>query len=64
MKQVEISQLSLEDLNDQLLSSNEKMGKLLLSHKVSYLENPMQIRELRKTIARIKTEMTKRKRQA
>lgn len=64
MKQEEIKQLSMEDLNDQLISSTEKMEKMVLTHKVSYLENPLQIRSLRKTIARLKTEVTKRNNQA
>ena len=60
MKQEEINQLSMEDLKDQLISSAEKMQKLMLTHKVSYLENPLQIRTLRKTVARLQTELTKR----
>lgn len=64
MKQEEINQLSLDDIKDQLISSTEKMEKLVLAHKVSYLENPLQIRSLRKTIARLNTELTKRNNQA
>lgn len=64
MKQEEISQLSIGDLDDRLISFTDKMEKLILTHKVSYLENPLQIRTLRKTIARLKTELTRRNRQA
>jgi large subunit ribosomal protein L29 len=64
MKQEEIVQLSLEDLKDRLDESNEKMGKLVLTHKVSPLENPLQIRSLRKTIARLNTELIKRNKEA
>ncbi len=64
MKQEEIVQLSLEDLKDRLDESNEKMGKLVLTHKVSPLENPLQIRSLRKTIARLNTELVKRNKEA
>jgi len=64
MKQEEISQLSIEDLKDNLLSSTEQMEKLIMTHNVSYLENPLQIRNLRKTIARLNTELTKRSSQA
>jgi large subunit ribosomal protein L29 len=60
MKQEEIIQLSLEDLKDRLDNSSEKLGKMVLAHKVSPLENPMQIRELRRTVARLNTELTKR----
>ena len=64
MKQKEITQLSLADLNDRLENSVEKMEKLILAHKVSPLENPLQIKTLRKTIARLNTELTKRNSQA
>jgi len=64
MKQEEIVQLSLGDLNDRLDESKERMGKLLLNHKVAPLENPLQIRHLRKTIAKLNTELSKRNTQA
>jgi large subunit ribosomal protein L29 len=64
MKQEEIVQLSLEDLKDRLDESNEKMDKLVLTHKVSPLENPLQIRSLRKTVARLNTELVKRNKEA
>jgi large subunit ribosomal protein L29 len=37
------------------------LNKLKLNHKVSDIENPMIIRSTRRTIARIKTELTNRK---
>jgi large subunit ribosomal protein L29 len=61
MKQEEIVQLSTEDLNDRIEESKEKMVKMLLNHKIAPMENPMQIRFLRKTIARLNTELIKRK---
>jgi large subunit ribosomal protein L29 len=64
MKQEEIVQLSGEDLKDRLDEANEKMQNMILTHTISPLENPLQIRHLRKTIARLKTEMNKRNNQA
>lgn len=64
MKQEEIVQLSAEDLKDRLDEAKENMEKLILTHKVSPLENPLQIRSLRKTIARLNTEVNKRQKQA
>lgn len=64
MKQEEVVQLSGEDLQDRIDESIEKMESLLLTHKVSPLENPLQIRHLRRTIARLKTELNKRNNQA
>lgn len=64
MKQEEIIQLTAEDLQDRLDEARENLEKLILSHKVSPLENPLQIRSLRRTIARLNTEVIKRKQQA
>ncbi len=60
MKATEIRELSLEDLKEKLEEATEQHEKLLLSHAVSQLENPIQIREGRKTIARLKTELKSR----
>lgn len=54
----------MEDLKDRLEEAKENMHKLLLTHAVAPLENPMQIRSLRKTIARLSTELNKREVQA
>ena len=64
MKQQEILKLSNTDLTSQINALEEKMAKLKLSHKVTPIENPLQIRSVRKTIARLKTELTKRATQA
>lgn len=64
MKQEEINQLSDTDLVNVIADSTEKMAKMKLSHAVTPMENPMQIRGLRKTIARLNTELTKREKQA
>jgi large subunit ribosomal protein L29 len=62
MKQEEIVQLSREDLNDRLDEAKERMEKMLVNHAVAPMENPLQIRSLRKTIARLNTELVKRNR--
>lgn len=64
MKTSEIVELTLEELNDKLLVETESYDKLRMSHTVSSLENPMQIRQKRKTLARLKTELRKRQLQA
>lgn len=63
MKQEEINQLSIESLKDQLIVSKDKLQKMVLGHKVAPLENPMQIRALRRDIARLNTELKKRNNQ-
>jgi len=58
MKQAEIKNLSAEDIQVKLTEAKAQFSKMKLAHKISPLENPIQIRDLRKTIARLNTELT------
>ena len=60
MKAVELKDLSVNDLIERIDELDAKQEKLILSHKVSQLENPLQIRAGRKEIARLKTELRKK----
>lgn len=60
MEQAVIKELSTQDLKDRLEEEKKQLTKLKLNHAVSPLENPNKIKDYRKTIARIKTELTKR----
>ncbi len=60
MKQSEITKLSLEDLNEQLASLKKNYTDLKMTHVISPLESPMELRELRRNVARLATELTKR----
>ena len=64
MKQQEITKLSVDDVRNRIADFSEQLAKMKLTHTVSPMENPMQIRQIRKTIARLKTELTKREAQA
>ncbi len=64
MKQQEITKLSLEDVKNRIADLNGQLAKIKLNHKVSPLENPIQIRKMRRTVAQLKTELTKREKQA
>ncbi|MDL1913713.1 MAG: 50S ribosomal protein L29 [Bergeyella sp.] len=55
MKITELKNLSREDLKERLLDVEARYSKLSLAHKVNPIENPIQIRDLRRSIARIKT---------
>lgn len=59
MKQSEIKELSVSDLQEALTNSQAKLNELKLTHQVSPLDNPSQIKEERRTIARIYTEISK-----
>jgi len=60
MKQSEIINLSDADLVEALESSKQKIAELKMAHTLTPLENPMQIRSIRKSIARMNTEITNR----
>ena len=60
MKQIDIKDLSADDLNEKMLEQKELLIKLRISHAVSPLENPKQMVGIRRTIARVKTELRKR----
>ena len=60
MKQQEVKKLSNDELKEQLIENKKKFNELKMAHAVSPLENPIQIKAVRKSIARIMTELTKR----
>jgi len=60
MKQIDIKDLSTDDLKEKLLEQKEMIKKLKMSHAVSPLENPKQMGGIKKTIARVLTELRKR----
>jgi len=55
MKNSELNTLSVEELKQRLLSEREILQKQKFAHTISPIENPMKIKETRKTIARILT---------
>ncbi|MBR3730999.1 MAG: 50S ribosomal protein L29 [Bacteroidales bacterium] len=59
-KQEAIREMSTPDLNDRLDQAREQLLKMRLNHAVSPLDNPNQIRETRKNIARYLTELRRR----
>ena len=60
MKQSEIKELSVEDLREKLVIFKKNYTDLKLSHAISPLETPLQLRNVRRTVARIATELTNR----
>ena len=60
MKQKEVKELSVEELSEKLISLKKELSEMKMTHAISPIENPMQIKSLRKTIARINTELTVR----
>ena len=60
MKQSEVKELSVTELQEKLGEIKKSYADLKMSHAVSPLENPIQLRSLRRNVARIATELTKR----
>lgn len=57
MKNTEIKAYSVEELNEKIGSEQEALRKLKFTHQVSAIENPMKIKETRRLIAKLKTEL-------
>lgn len=60
MKIAEIREFTTEELKERLASDKEKLVRMKLTHHVSPLENPSELKALRKTIARMNTELSLR----
>ena len=60
MKPQVLTDMPLNELHDLLIVERERLIKLKMSHAVSPIENPMQIKFARKTVARVMTELSRR----
>lgn len=60
MKQSEIKELSVAELQEKLGETKQSYSELKMAHTISPLENPIQLRNVRRAVARIATELTKR----
>ena len=61
MKNSEILELTTEELVARVSEEKSNLTKLKFAHAVSAIENPLRINKVRKDIARLNTELTKRK---
>jgi large subunit ribosomal protein L29 len=59
-KYSEITGMNSETLTRDLKNNIEDLHRLKLEHKMKGLQNPVQIKFLRREIAKMQTEMTKR----
>lgn len=55
-----LKEMSETDLQARIQEDELRLKKLEFAHAISPLENPMSIRDLRKDLARLKTEQKKR----
>ena len=60
MKAKEIRDLTTQEIEARLGSEKERLLRLKLNHAVSSIENPSEIQEARRTIARLHTILSER----
>ena len=60
MKQKEVIEMSIDELNEKLISFKKEISEMKMTHAVSPIENPLQIKNIRRTIARINSELSRR----
>jgi large subunit ribosomal protein L29 len=60
MKQSEIKDLSAAELQGKLGELKKTYADLKSAHAITPIENPLQIRGIRRSIARVATELSKR----
>ena len=57
MKTREIKELTTAEINERIAAESEALVRMKLNHAISPLDNPMLIKETRRTIARLNTEL-------
>ena len=60
MKQSEIKNLSAAELQEKLSALRKTYTELKNAHAISPITNPLQIRTVRRSIARVATELSKK----
>jgi large subunit ribosomal protein L29 len=64
MKPSVIREMTTEEVEERLAEEQTALSNLRMQHAISPLENPLVIREKRKVVARLMTELTKRSKEA
>ena len=60
MKIAEIREIATNELAERIEAEVANYNQMVLNHSISPLENPAQIKKLRRTIARMKAELRQR----
>ena len=64
MKPAEIREMTLAELEERIDAERDRLHRLTMTHAVSPLEAPEEMRKLKKDIARMLTILTERRRNA
>lgn len=60
MKQSEVKNLSIAELQEKLGQYKKTYADMKMAHAITPLENPLELRKVRRTVARLSCELTKR----
>ena len=60
MKTAEIKEMTTADLAERIQAEMMSYNQMVINHSISPLDNPAVIKQLRRTIARMKTELRQR----
>ena len=60
MKSAEIKGLSTKELREKVDAEVNALAQLKINHSISPLDSPAKIKQLRRTVARLKTELHQR----
>jgi large subunit ribosomal protein L29 len=60
MKQQVIREMTLEEIRERLEEEKKQLSRMKLAHAVSPLDNPHKMKEYKKTVARLLTELRRR----
>ena len=60
MKQSEVKKLSVAELQEKLGQYKRTYADMKMAHAITPLENPLELRKVRRIVARLACELTKR----
>lgn len=60
MKATEIKEMTIKEIEEKVQNEKDQLIKMKLNHAVSPMENPNKLKEVRKFIARLNTELRQR----
>ena len=63
MKNAEVKGLSTKELKERADAEAASLNQMKLNHSISPLDNPAKIKQQRRTVARLKTELRQREEQ-
>jgi len=63
MKNSEIKELTTAEIVERIEMEKNNLDKMKMNHVISPIENPLLIKQVRRVVARLKTELNARKKQ-